>query len=121
MDEVEYLNSRTGLPRCKASRLLPPRSGLERSDFVLWPISDQAADAHNIRQMRWRMTPGDISSRRLKTCKTTESESGYKLSAAGPLRDVSRNSLYFDRVTDGSRGDLGGSIRISSSVAAPVG
>jgi len=25
--------------RLPASRLLPPRSGLERSDFVLWPIA----------------------------------------------------------------------------------
>ena len=30
----------TGLP---ASRLLLPRSGLERSDFVLWPIASLRA------------------------------------------------------------------------------
>jgi hypothetical protein len=27
------------LGRLLASRLLPPRSGLERSDFVLWPVA----------------------------------------------------------------------------------
>jgi hypothetical protein len=27
-------------PSLPASRLLPPRSGLERSDFVLWPDAD---------------------------------------------------------------------------------
>jgi hypothetical protein len=32
---------RCPLDRLPASRLLPPRSGLERSDFVLWP---EAAD-----------------------------------------------------------------------------
>jgi len=28
------------LDRLPASRLLPPRSGLERSDFVLWPYPE---------------------------------------------------------------------------------
>ena len=31
---------RCPLDRLPASRLLPPRSGLERSDFVLWPDSE---------------------------------------------------------------------------------
>jgi len=48
MDEVEYLNSRTGLPRCKASRLLPPRSGLERSDFVPWPVAEIRLDVLDV-------------------------------------------------------------------------
>jgi hypothetical protein len=30
---------RCPLDRLPASRLLPPRSGLERSDFVPWPIA----------------------------------------------------------------------------------
>jgi hypothetical protein len=33
------------LDRLPASRLLPPRSGLERSDFVLWPIASVRCDA----------------------------------------------------------------------------
>src|SRR5438309_11639812 len=45
VDDASIL--RTGLSTCywhpldwlPASRLLPPRSGLERSDFVLWPIA----------------------------------------------------------------------------------
>ena len=32
---------RCPLDRLPASRLLPPHSGLERSDFVLWPISTE--------------------------------------------------------------------------------
>src|SRR5438309_826656 len=46
VDDTSIL--RTGLSTCywhpldwlPASRLLPPRSGLERSDFVLWPYSE---------------------------------------------------------------------------------
>jgi len=45
VDDTSIL--RTGLSNCywrplnwlPASRLLPPRSGLERSDFVPWPIA----------------------------------------------------------------------------------
>ena len=45
VDDTSIL--RTGLSTCywrplnwlPASRLLPPRSGLERSDFVPWPIA----------------------------------------------------------------------------------
>jgi hypothetical protein len=45
VDDTSIL--RTGLSICywhpldwrPTSRLLPPRSGLERSDFVLWPIT----------------------------------------------------------------------------------
>jgi hypothetical protein len=33
----------SSLDRLRASRLLLPRSALERSDFVLWPISEVAA------------------------------------------------------------------------------
>jgi len=33
--------SLSSLDRLRASRLLPPRSGLERSDFVLWPIATE--------------------------------------------------------------------------------
>jgi hypothetical protein len=33
------LSYRCSLDRLQALRLLPPRSGLERSDFVLWPDS----------------------------------------------------------------------------------
>src|SRR5438132_1022792 len=47
VDDTSIL--RTGLSTCywhpldwlPASRLLPPRSGLERSDFVLWPEATQ--------------------------------------------------------------------------------
>jgi hypothetical protein len=34
---------RCPLNRLPASRLLPPRSGLERSDFVHWPIPTKAS------------------------------------------------------------------------------
>src|ERR1700719_538596 len=48
VDDTSIL--RTGLSTCywrplgrlPASRLRPPRSGLERSDFVLWPLSSVA-------------------------------------------------------------------------------
>ena len=37
------------LNRLPASRLLLPRSGLERSDFVLWPISEVATPLIEVR------------------------------------------------------------------------
>ena len=40
-DLVDSLSSRL----VTDSRLLPPRSGLERSDFVLWPIASFRCDA----------------------------------------------------------------------------
>ena len=39
------------LNRLPASRLLLPRSGLERSDFVRWPISELAARLIEVRSM----------------------------------------------------------------------
>ena len=51
VDDTSIL--RTGLSTCywrplgrlPASRLLPPRSGLERSDFVLWPLTSVRGNA----------------------------------------------------------------------------
>jgi len=41
VDRVDFATRyRCLLDRLPASRLLPPRSGLERSDFVLWPNPD---------------------------------------------------------------------------------
>jgi len=40
---------RCPLDRLPASRLLPPRSGLERSDFVQWPDSEVAECAYDFR------------------------------------------------------------------------
>ena len=37
------------LNRVPVSRLLPPRSGLARSDFVRWPISEVAEYLINVR------------------------------------------------------------------------
>src|SRR6516164_4675337 len=34
--------------RLPASRLLLPRSGLERSDFVLWPLADLSCGRRNV-------------------------------------------------------------------------
>ena len=36
------------LNRLPASRLLLPRSGLERSDFVHWPVCDMPTDPANV-------------------------------------------------------------------------
>jgi hypothetical protein len=38
----------SSLDRLRASRLLLPRSGLERSDFVLWPFCEVALDAEYV-------------------------------------------------------------------------
>ena len=43
---------RCPLHRLPASRLLLPRSGLERSDFVLWPEGEVAAGAQHFRFRR---------------------------------------------------------------------
>ena len=40
---------RCPLHRLPASRLLLPRSGLERSDFVLWHLADMGRDAIDVR------------------------------------------------------------------------
>jgi hypothetical protein len=37
VDRVDLATARSPLNRLPASRLLLPRSGLERSDFVPWP------------------------------------------------------------------------------------
>ena len=42
---------RCPLNRLPASRLLLPRSGLERSDFVLWPISEVVARLIEVRSL----------------------------------------------------------------------
>src|SRR5207237_7510359 len=55
VDDTSIL--RTGLSTCywhpldwlPASRLLPPRSGLERSDFVPWPLASLPEQADNFR------------------------------------------------------------------------
>jgi hypothetical protein len=45
---------RCPLSRLPASRLLPPRSGLERSDFVHWPISEVATPLIEVRLAGYR-------------------------------------------------------------------
>jgi len=48
---LQHLDSQDGALQCyhyplnrlPASRLLPPRSGLERSDFVHWPLATKSA------------------------------------------------------------------------------
>src|SRR5665213_4597062 len=50
------------LARLSAYRLLTPRSGLERSDFVLWHIADHHRSSHDVgcrghngpRRVTWR-------------------------------------------------------------------
>jgi hypothetical protein len=45
VDRVDFATRyRCLLDRLPASRLLPPRSGLERSDFVLWPMASDGYD-----------------------------------------------------------------------------
>jgi hypothetical protein len=40
---------RCPLDQLPASRLLAPRSGVERSDFVLWPFPEKLIDAGGVR------------------------------------------------------------------------
>src|SRR5882672_114875 len=62
VDDTSIL--RTGLSTCywrplnwlPASRLLPPRSGLERSDFVPWPFCDITRRAREVRFRRVKRT-----------------------------------------------------------------
>ena len=44
-----------------APRLLLPRSGLERSDFVLWPISEVATPHTEVRLVGSSCSPGRMS------------------------------------------------------------
>jgi hypothetical protein len=60
------------------SRLLPPRGGLERSDFVLWPVREisrtcQKASGHwghtdSLRTYRKRPDPVDLAFRQVLAC-----------------------------------------------------
>src|SRR5262245_27603474 len=79
LSEVDDTSSlRTGLSTplslssqpATASRLLPPRSGLERSDFVLWHIRDIARSQIDFR-FRWK------SGRAADITAMTEFDSGF--------------------------------------------
>ena len=54
-DRVDRLPPRYCGPlnRLAASRLLLPRSGLERSDFVLWPECDMPISSSNVRSQQY--------------------------------------------------------------------
>src|SRR5258708_677743 len=45
----------------QASRLLPPRSGLERSDFVHWPLSDLPRSRLHVRSWGVKQTQSETS------------------------------------------------------------
>src|SRR5258705_2937006 len=54
VDRVDFATRyRCLLDRLPASRLLPPRSGLERSDFVQWPDSEVAERPGDFRFLRY--------------------------------------------------------------------